>query len=250
MSKTSFFSMALGAAALMLAAAPAQAVPTTTVSVIINDNNDCGTSGAFNFPGGTGFSNCAIWAPDDQQTPTSVSPVIAQFGTSAVENGSGTPTDINSLYTSITGVEWTFNNNATNGDNEIISGDWAYTPTGDDPAVRFWIAKSANTNALYYILADTDLTGCSTPTELLSLGCLNLAQEATSGSWDTTNNKELSHITFFNGGANPPCETDCEPPCEKDCNTVPEPTALLITGSGLVAVGAAGAAMRRRRNNA
>ena len=241
MSKSNLLSLVLGAASIALFAAPAQAVPTTTVSVVISDNNDCGTSGYFNFPGGTGFSNCAIWVNDDQQNPTSVSPVIAQFGTSAVENGSGTPTDINSLYTSITGVEWTFSDNSTNGDNEIISGNWAYNPTGDDPAVRFWTSKSANTVALYYDLADTDLTGCSTPSELLSLACLNLAQEATSGSWDTTNNKELSHITFFNGGS--------KPPCEKDCDQVPEPTALLITGSGLVAIGAANAAIRRRRKN-
>ena len=41
-----------------------------------------------------------------------------------------------------------------------------------------------------------------------------------------------------------------EPPCEVDCNQVPEPTALLITGSGLLAVGATGAAIRRRRKNA
>ena len=37
------------------------------------------------------------------------------------------------------------------------------------------------------------------------------------------------------------------PPCDKDCNEVPEPNALLIIGSGLLAVGATGSAMRRRR---
>ena len=38
-----------------------------------------------------------------------------------------------------------------------------------------------------------------------------------------------------------------EPPCEVNCNEVPEPAALLITGSGLVVLGAASTAIRRRK---
>ena len=131
---------------MAIAFQPAQAVVVMTTVI---KENDC--SGYFN-PDKGGFSACQIFGKDDVEYK--ISPVIAQFDGDLTADNDNTPTDKNSAYPSITGSEWTFSNLVSDGDDKNITGDWTYSPTGDDPGVRFWVAK-AQDFTLFWEVADT-----------------------------------------------------------------------------------------------
>jgi hypothetical protein len=185
----------------LLASTPAQAVP---VSFLVdsgdpfltgnNTNNDC--SGYF----GSGFEKCMI-----SYDGVNVSPVIIQFGDEADEINS-------SLFPSVTGKEWSFDSN----ENSSL-GEWTYTPEGDDPDVRFWVAKAGNGFNLFWDVDQDDLDAgvCKT---INSLECLLAANSVTSGLWSTPDGKNLSHITFY----------DSKP------SLVPVPAAFWLFGTALI----------------
>lgn len=165
------------------------------------DGNDC--SGVF----GQGFANCAIPAQYDPDE----SPVIIKFdylggGAFAVALDDDDNPEINPLFPTIDGTEFSFN---TSGEGGV--GTWIYTPNDpDDPGVNFYVAKASNEFNLFSV----DIEGL--------------------GDWVTPlnpNNEQpfgLSHLTFYDTGGGPPTE-------------VPEPGMLLLLGSALAALG-----LRRR----
>jgi len=186
----------------LLAGTPAQAV---SVSFLVdsgdpfltgnNTNNDC--SGYF----GSGFENCMI-----SYDGTDVSPVIIKFGVD--EAGA-----INSsLFPSVTGDEWDFDTDPP----DLTPGEWTYTPGEDDPGIRFWAAKAANSFNLFWDVdqADLDAGVCDT---INSLECLLAANTVTSGEWSTPGGQGLSHLTFYDS-----------------ISEIPVPAAFWLFGTALI----------------
>ena len=159
-----------------------------------------------------GFENCNIgnkWELD-------ISPIILKLET-------GDP-EINSAFPTISGDE--FNVSA----DEFGEGTWSYIPGDGDPSVRFWVAKAGPEGFnLFWAVEDISDPGTAAACiTLYSADCLNLATPQTMGSFSTPDGSGLSHISFYDG----------------DGVTVPEPSTLLLLGTGLAAVG-----LRRRRRN-
>lgn len=159
--------------------------------------NDC--SGVF----GQGFENCNV----------NGSAIIAKFDI-------GNPTQINTTdFPSIDGSEFSFDDDPLDAD---PSGNWSYTPDASDPTVRYWVAKGGNLgfNLFYFIPGVGDDAVCLA--DGLSSACLDLAIAQTSGTYSTPSLQGLSHLSFYNGGAETP---------------VPEPATLVLLGLGLAGLG-------------
>lgn len=109
--------------------------------------------------------------------------------------------EVNGLFSSIDGSEFTFLNLQLNDDDEIISGDWIYNPNdATDPVITSWAVKAGNAYNLY--TNDGPIF---------------------SGSFVTPRGAGLSHLTFLGQAGSG--ET-----------SVPEPSAILGLGAiaGLV----------------
>lgn len=174
--------------------------------------NDC--SGFF----GTGFDSCTIFV-NDAGVDIELSPVIAKY------NGDLTLSETNgTVFPSVDGTEFGFSN--TTGGNK--TGTWDYTPVGDDPGVRYWATKAGNNFTLFWEVDDAAILagGACDVADFYTLSCLDSAQIVSTGDWTTPNNKNLSHITFYDTGI-----------------VIPVPAAVWLFGSGLL--GLIGVARRR-----
>ncbi|QDP02086.1 PEP-CTERM sorting domain-containing protein [Thalassotalea sp. PS06] len=203
----------------LLFATPAKASPIKTVELFVAGENDC--SGYFNT--GRGFSSCQIFASDQPQM--FISPVIAKFkgDLSGFE-------DVNKFYTSVVSAsDWEF----SDGVSDNVTGTWSYNPTDPQaPAVRFWSAKAGGKGnsgggfiLFWNVTMDDYNSYCANDAD--TYDCMSRALVTSTGSWTTPADKELSHITFYNG-RRPDGE---EPPQE-----VPESTSLVLMGLGLVSL--------------
>jgi hypothetical protein len=163
--------------------------------------NDCNDSGG-GVVAGRGFNACTL----------NGSPVIIRFNTPG-------KTEINPLFPSVTGSEFTFVVGPT--------GTWTYTPDdATDPAITGFVAKGGPAFMVFNVVNFDPTDG--------TWGTF-------SGNWTTpvnpANDKPfgLSHLTFFDsentgGGGGDPF-------------AVPAPAALALFGLGLLGLGLA----RRRR---
>ncbi|NMG58549.1 MULTISPECIES: PEP-CTERM sorting domain-containing protein [Cyanophyceae] len=201
------------AVGLLAASAPAQAANLVWGT---QSGNDC--SGFF----GTGFENCEV----------NGSPVIAKVD---YEDDNIAEWETNSMFPTITGVEWTFD------DDGAASGTWTYTKDDSaDPDIRYWVAKGGNSfNLFYHIADDADASACM-GANAFSSECLQQAIVSTTGEWFTPNTPGpvgnqagLSHLTFYdtkNGEPNP----------------IPEPATIF----GLGAIALASRFLRRKSDDA
>jgi hypothetical protein len=178
------------AAALVLAVAgmaPAQAAYISTT-----EGNDC--SGVL----GT-FPNCVVAADPANGIPNDT-PIIIKINFN--DNGSFGQIEINPLYSSIDGTEFTFDF----GQDGTGTGTWTYTPGTGDPAITAFIAKGGNAFNLFSTLGDYTDVAYYTP---------NNASGGPAG---------LSHMSFYNSG---------------DDFQVPEPGTMALLGLGLLGIGLA-----------
>ena len=227
-----------------------QSASATVVMATGFNANDC--AGFFNPIGQSGFDACQIfWDPNDttQNSIIEISPVIIKFD-EALSNPA-----INSAYPSVDGSEFSFSNEQFNNG----SGTWAYSPTGDDPGIKYWAAKASNDFVLYWSVADavagSNLT-CddSTPQGAFTLACLNQALVTTGGDWETPlkttggnigDPRDLSHLTFYN--SEPVTGDDDDDDGGGPGEQIPEPNILALIGIGLVGIGATGLRRRQRK---
>ncbi len=144
---------------------------------VVIDGNDC--SGFF----GSGFDNCNIFGE---------SPSIAKFDEADVVAGGGTPTDINALFPSITGSEWSFTGAGT-------SGTWTYNPNDpEDPFIKFWAVKAGPSFNFAYFVPNANQAFCSL--NPLALSCIQSATVIPTNQaidWKTGVAQSISHITFY-----------------------------------------------------
>lgn len=186
-------------------------ITSTELGLSGNDGNDC--SGFFTI----GPGDCAIFGPitDDGFGPDStvISPAIAKFDVN--DNNDG---NILTLFDfdSIDGSEFDAPYLAGMGDITFN-----YTPTGDDPALRYWIAKARNSWTMNF---DADATLCAGD-DKFSVACLDSAASVTSGTFSGV---ALSHITFYDS-----------------LRQVPEPGTMALLGIGLLGMGMARRRVRR-----
>jgi hypothetical protein len=180
------------------------AASAATLNSMDYKGNDC--SGVF----GQGFENCTVTYED-----TKLSAIIAKY-----DQGEGTDPDkltVNdSLFASLDGSEFDI-------DYDDDGGTWEYTPTGNDPGIKYWVVKQKNAFKLYWETAAV----CAGSV----LECLQSALFVSSGSWSG----DFSHLSFYDtklpGGGGP---------------EVPVPAAAWLLLSGLVGLGALGRARSKR----
>ena len=202
-------------ALLVLALGVAVQANAATVSRSFS-GNDC--SGYF----GQGFDSCTVFVNSGGED-IELSPVIAKYG------GDLTVSETNgTVFPSIDGTEFSFSNTTT--DNK--TGTWTYTQGAGDPGVRYWATKAGPDFLLFWEVDDAAVAGggaCDV-TDVYTLACLQEALVVTESDWTTPDNKELSHITFYDTSVTP---TGGE---------IPIPAAVWLFGSGLGLLGW----MRRR----
>jgi hypothetical protein len=187
-----------------LSAGSASAAP--SLQMVTYSGNDC--SGVF----GKGFDNCSIEG----------SPIVIKF------NQDGTGTEVNSIFDSIDGSEFTFTPVLSG---SVGSGTFTYNPDDpEDPAIRFWVAKQSNGFNLFYWGEAGDL-GSAVP-----------IVAGTSYAWNTNGFPSgLSHMSFYDT-MTPPGEEEPPGEGEEPGTGTPEPTVMSLFGLALL-----GAAYRARR---
>ncbi len=176
------------------------------------------------FSGGAGIENCDVG--NDLDTPTGISPFIVKFGFEDENPENIEEVETSDNFPSVTGAEF-----------DLGPGTWSYTPSGDDPGVRFWVAKQGPEFRLHWMVPDSAVgVECPGYNDNYTFDCLNLALIVTSGIWTNPNggNTVVSHLSFYDTG-----DPDEELP------PIPEPATLLLLGTGLAGV----AANARRRSN-
>lgn len=188
------------------------------------NNNDC--AGYFGRP----FDACTIFVDSDGQR-IELSPVVAKYDTTdGVLPATATAIN-NSLYPSVDGTEFSFSGVSA----DSVSGTWTYTPGVDDPAVKYWVAKTGGGggNADFTVFWEVDAAAmqsggaCDGTTDYYTLACLQEALVQTTNTWVTAGGRGLSHITFYN---------------TKGPTIVAAPVTLALMGLGLLGMG-----MMRRR---
>jgi len=193
-----------GALTFIVASAPSQATLLTVTFPNgfdgMGNTNDCsGVFGNFDDPCDVGLA---------LDPATMISPIIAKYDVDE------SLWEINPGFPSIDASEWTL------GDTSAGSGTWSYSPTGDDPAIRYWVGKGGNNGFNLFWVVPDGTASCSGDTlASYNLDCLNAAVAQTSGIWSTPTGQGLSHITFYDSDELPP---------------IPEPgaAALLVVGLG------------------
>ncbi len=167
--------------------------------------NDC--SGYF----GTGFDSCTIFVNDNDER-IELSPVIAKFGGDLVLSETN-----DTIFPSVDGSEFGFANTTA----ENKTGDWTYTQGADDPGVRYWATKAGSNFLLFWEVDDAAIAsgGACDVADVYALDCLDAALVVDAASWSTPDNKELSHITFY------------------DTAVIPVPAAVWLFGSALGMLG-------------
>lgn len=190
--------------------------------------NDCAGYFGGTGPGGGGFDACTVFVNSDG-VKIELSPVIAKYDVPDEGSNAGqlpaTASDTNNTdYPTIAGDEFSFSN--LTADNK--TGTWDYTMGAGDPGVKYWATKAGNAFRLFWQIADADSSATcqdsNSGSTNYNLSCLLLAQTVVSGDWTTPDNKELSHITFYN----------TEPPTE----VIPLPASALLLLGGIGGFGA------------
>lgn len=172
-------------------------------------NNDC--SGVYGQPDTA--CNVTYTDPVTGQT-TQLSPIIAKYDSKTGFLNEGF---INTgLFPSVAATDFSISVASTGN-----GGSWSYNPTGNDPAIRYWVVKQSNDFTLYWETA----VACT-----YSLTCLQSALPVTSGTWFT----DFSHLSFY--------DTRIPPQ-----NVVPLPGAAVLFISGLAGLGLLGRVRARKQ---
>ena len=164
--------------------------------------NDC--SGYF----GTGFDSCTIFVNFNGER-IELSPVIAKYsGNLALSETNDT------VYPSIDGSEFSFSNMSSGNK----TGTWDYSPGVGDPGTRYFATKAGPNFKLFWYVDDAAVLpgGACAVADVYILGCLDMAMVMNTGDWTTPDNKNLSHITFY------------------DTAIIPVPAAVWLFASGLL----------------
>lgn len=187
-----------GVAVAMLLSLGAMA-PANAALIGLYEGNDCG--GVF----GQSFPNC--FTPVVPGTDlTERSPIIIKINFN--ENGSFGEIEINPLFGSIDGSEFTFDF----GEDGTGTGTWTYTPGAGDPTITAFTAKGSNSFNLYSTGGDYTDVEYSTPVN------------------PSGGPAGLSHMSFYDTDGN---------------QQLPEPGSLALLGLGLLGVVAARRRMHR-----
>ncbi len=206
------------AALAVAASTPSRAV---VVSAEFLSDNDC--AGYFEL--GHGFSSCAIFNNDDTGQVIELSPVIAKT------DDTGAIVATNAGYPSIDGSEFDVVVTDTH------HGTFEYTPSPDDPGVKYWVVKAGDQFLLNWIV-ETESATCqasNTGLDNFNLACLQLAQAVTGvQDWAYNIDQGLSHLTFY----------DSQP--VQEITSAPIPAALPLFGSALAGMGLLGWRKRRK----
>lgn len=165
----------------------ASALSLITVSY---SGNDC--SGVFGR-----FAECYVSPPNSS---VRLSPIIAKFNV-----GETTPAINTSMFPTVTGQEWSFSPNNSNGfPTGVATGSWTYNPGPKDPTIRYWVAKAGNAFNLFFYVNPTATQpgGVCHGGNLLSEACFRQAVATNSGIWQTPPTRRgspagLSHISFY-----------------------------------------------------
>ena len=161
----------------------------------------------------TGFSACWVQAVIGD-TLTYLSPSIIKFDWTDDGLKVG---EISDRYPTVSGGEFSFTGLDSGGTG--LSGTWNYKPDPMvDPGILYWTAKAGDGFSLWWY----------------GEASIASAIAVTSGPWQTLENKELSHLTFYNSGG------EIAPPPDPPAG-IPEPGTLLLLGGAFAALG-----LRRR----
>ena len=212
------------AAAIVIGTASQSSAGTILLSAAFN-GSDC--NGVFGNPSGGGGQPVCDVGTALLTGDTTVSPWIIKF------NSDQTADETNSGFPSITGEEFSFIDLGS-------SIQWTYNPTGNDPDVRYWVAKAANAFTLFWFVdggpATVTPAACTagsqnpgaTSSAAYNFGCLSLALVVTTG---TIPEAQLSHFTFYDTS-------------NERLTQTPEPGTLVMIGGGIALLAAR---LRRRR---
>ena len=188
----------------------------TLIAPVSNPPSDC--AGDFGQP----FSDCSVTGP----TGTKFSPIIAK-----TEDGGGNWEINTTLFPTVTGTEFSLTD-TDGGATFFGTGSWTYTPTGADPAVRYWVAKSSTEFNLFWNVSSADATGAACAT-IYSDTCLAAALAVTTGTWITPLTqqgapRDLSHISFYDTAVSSTSTSG-------GGGQIPEPSSLALLGLGMIA---------------